>query len=79
MSSELLMWLVAGFLLGLFIFWLITRFTMDPVVGTLIIDTTDWNTDKYEIRIERPLSDLPQFKVVSLRIREVSKGSNETD
>lgn len=73
-------WFCLGAILGLFIFWFITRFTMDPIVGELTIDASDWEECKYSVRINgNRLADLPHYKVIGLRIREGNIDSNETD
>lgn len=79
----LIVGLVAGLLLGT---WL--RLGAPIVAGELIVDTHDWEVDKYKIEINRiPLEELTEHQYVSLKItqaiiadpRDINNDFNDTN
>lgn len=75
--------LVAGLLLGV---WL--KFGMPIVAGELIVDTHDWEVDRYKIEINRiPLEELTEHQYVALKItqatildpRDINNDFNDTN
>jgi hypothetical protein len=85
LSNLLYLAILVGF--GLFMFLLGKHLSKPPVVGTLTVDVSDWKTDRYRIDIsDCPLVDLPDFKIVGLKVkswpkdfRDTSKDFNEAD
>lgn len=64
------LFILVGFFLGL-LFALVTRLWIPPVAGELVIDTVNWDVDKYNISFTRlPLDELPDHKYVTLIVRQ---------
>lgn len=56
---------------GLFMFLLGRYLAKPPIVGNLTVDVMDWDSDRFSIDINPsiPLVDLPDYKVVGLKVR----------
>lgn len=64
------MLLVIGFLCGL-IFAVLAKLGMPPVAGELIVDTHDWNVDKFNFQMNRmPFAEIGEHKYISLKITQ---------
>lgn len=70
MSIDIL-YVVLIVVFGLFMFLLGRYLAKPPIVGNLTVDVTDWNSDRFSIDINPaiPLADLPDYKVVGLKVR----------
>lgn len=86
-NITMIVWLcigiAAGLLLGTFL-----RLGMPPVAGELIVDTHEWNVDKFNFQMNRmPFSEIADHKYVALKItqatiadpRDVNNDFNDTD
>lgn len=62
--------LVVCFLCGL-IFAVLVKLGMPPIAGELIVDTHDWNVDKFNFQMNRmPFTEIADHKYVTLKITQ---------
>ena len=82
-----IVWLCIGLAAGLFLGTFL-RLGMPPVAGELIIDTHEWNVDKFNFHMNRmPFTEIAEHKYVALKItqativdpREINNDFNDTD
>lgn len=87
MGVDVVVWFAVGVAAGLLLAaWL--EIGKPPVAGELIIDTHDWNVDKYNMQFNQmSLIELEEYKYVALKItqavivddRDYNNDFNDTD
>ena len=69
-NITVIVWLCIGIAAGLLIGTFL-RLGMPPVAGELIVDTHEWNVDKFKFQMNRmSFSDIAEHKYVSVKITQ---------